>query len=226
MKYVASRWLPARISDNWDRLINGVIRSERPFVPSPLLVVATFVAIVRMNMPGIDTPGSFIPDASIFACYFMFFWLGTRLHVLREIVPDLQRTAGRRLLRAAMFALIYIIACIVWFDGLTKTGAAPYGAFVVAQAALSLAIWPLILGGAGLAERWITREIPLIRYLSNSAYWIYLTHLPLCIGIAVLLRETPFSAFTKCAITIGATMAVCLVTYEAVRNVIHAARTR
>ena len=222
MKYLAARLMPTSVSHRWNQLVNGVIRLERPFVPSPLLVVATFLVILHMKMPGIDTPGSFIPDMGIFACYFVFFWLGTRLHVLREILPELQNTAGRRLWRAAFFMLIYIIACIVWFDGLTKTGSAPYGAFIVAQAALSLAIWPLILGGAGLAERWISREIAPIRYLSDSAYWVYLMHLPLCIGIAVLLRQAPYSALTKCGITIGATIAVCLLTYEAARRVIPA----
>lgn len=212
--------VPARVRERWDGMVNGVLVSERPFRPSAVLVAATFVLLLPMSMPGIDTPGSFVPQPHIFACYYFFFWVGSRLFSAHNSGPDLLAHPERRLIRAGLAVGLYMIATVVWFESLTQTGAVHRWAMVVAQAALSFAIWPLILGGAALAERWITRDIPVIRFLSDSAYWVYLLHLPLCVGIAAALRDAPYSALTKCGLTIGITSAVCLATFQAVRAVV------
>lgn len=221
------RLIPADARARWDRWVNGALASERPFLPSPVLVAVTFVTLLPMSMPGIDTPGSFVPQPHIFGCYYFYFWVGARLFGAHTSTPDLLAHPERRLIRACLAVALYMIATVVWFESLTKTGTGLRWAVILAQAALSLAIWPLILGGAALAERWITRDIPVIRFLSDSAYWVYLLHLPLCVGIAAALRDAPYSALTKCGLTIGITTAVCLMTFQAVRAVVPtAARAR
>lgn len=212
--------MPASLRDRWERIVNGALASERAFLPSPLLVAVTFVLLLPMNMPGIDTPGSFVPEPHIFGCYYFYFWVGARLFGSHASTPDLLAHPERRLIRAGLGVGLYMIATVVWFESLPQTGTGLRWALFLAQAALSLTIWPLMLGGAAFAERWITRDIPVIRFLSDGAYWVYLLHLPLCVGIAAALRDAPYSALTKCGLTIGITTAVCLLTFQAVRSVV------
>jgi hypothetical protein len=223
LRSAGQRLMPADARERWDKLVNGALASERPFLPSPVLFGVTLVTLLPMSMPGIDTPGSFVPQPHIFACYYFFFWVGVRLFRAHESTPDLLAHPGRRLIRAGLGVALYMIATVVWFESMTRTGTGLRAAVIGAQAALSLTIWPLMLGGAAFAERWITRDIPVIRFLSDSAYWVYLLHLPLCVGIAAALRDAPYSALTKCGLTIGITMALCLMTFQAVRAVVPSA---
>lgn len=220
LRVASNRFLPERLCSWWDRRIDTVLLREGALIPGMLLTATTLFAVINMKMPSIDTPGSFVPNPTIFLCYLFFFWIGARLYALGGRLSELTAKSIRRLVRSGVFTLLFMIGCLVWFDALTKTGSGSRGAFLFAQLSFSLAIWPLILGSAGLAERFITREFPLVRYLSDSAYWVYVVHLPLCIAIAAALRHTPYSATTKCGITIGVTLAVCLATYEATKAIL------
>jgi glucans biosynthesis protein C len=74
-------------------------------------------------------------------------------------------------------------------------------------------LWSFSLVGfalVGLSER-----SRLLAYLADSAYWVYLLHLPLVFIIGALLYDAQLHALAKIAINITATTAVCLGTYEA-----------
>src|SRR5690606_489157 len=73
-------------------------------------------------------------------------------------------------------------------------------------------LWSFSLIGfalVGLAQRH-----RVLAYLADSAYWVYLIHLPLVILFGAMLYDAPLHAIAKMAISIAMTTAVCLASYE------------
>ena len=49
----------------------------------------------------------------------------------------------------------------------------------------------------GMFRSLLTRDNRTIRYVSDSAYWLYLAHLPLVLGTQVIVRDWPLPALVK-----------------------------
>ncbi len=57
--------------------------------------------------------------------------------------------------------------------------------------------WLMTFGLMGLFRRFWPAESPTMRYLSDSAYWLYLAHLPLIIAGQYVVRDWPLPALAK-----------------------------
>ncbi|WP_114854738.1 acyltransferase family protein [Brachybacterium sp. YJGR34] len=77
-----------------------------------------------------------------------------------------------------------------------------------------LAGWAWVYGLLGLAARVIRREIPAVRYLSDSSYWIYLLHFPLLLLVEVPLAQLALPIPVKLAITLAVVMTMLLLSYD------------
>lgn len=73
-------------------------------------------------------------------------------------------------------------------------------------------LWSFAL--IGLFLRHLQRPHALLGYLAESAYWVYLVHMPLTIGFGALLFGTPLPVGAKMALNIAATTAICLASYH------------
>jgi len=103
------------------------------------------------------------------------------------------------------------------------------GGLVEAQRAGQLSGWNLplciayVYNGAswlwsfafiGLFLRYLQGPHPVLGYLADSSYWVYLLHLPLTIGFGALLFGAPLPALAKMTLNVAATTAVCLASYH------------
>ncbi|MFQ3592719.1 MAG: acyltransferase family protein [Gemmataceae bacterium] len=71
--------------------------------------------------------------------------------------------------------------------------------------------WSAIFGWMGLFRVLMPGESFAIRFLSDSAYWLYLSHLPLVIWLQRTIRDWDYSAEVKfVGITIGSTLVLLL----------------
>ena len=52
-------------------------------------------------------------------------------------------------------------------------------------------MWSFILGILGLSVRCRRQESPRWRYLADSAYWVYIAHLPLVVWLQVWMADWP-----------------------------------
>lgn len=86
------------------------------------------------------------------------------------------------------------------------------GAVVAIPAAL--AGWAWVLGLLGLCARLVRREIPWVRYLADSSYWVYLLHFPLLLLVAVPLADLGLPVLVKLALSLGVVMVVLLLSYD------------
>ena len=62
----------------------------------------------------------------------------------------------------------------------------------------SLSCWVLCLAFIGLAHKYLNKKSTMVRYLADSAYWVYWIHLPVCFGLAKLGQQAEFlNSLTK-----------------------------
>ncbi len=76
------------------------------------------------------------------------------------------------------------------------------------------ASWLWSFAFIGLFLRYLQRPQPVLGYLADSSYWVYLLHLPLTIGFGALLFGAPLPALLKMVLNVAATTAVCLASYH------------
>jgi len=74
--------------------------------------------------------------------------------------------------------------------------------------------WLMTFGLMGLFRRLHPAESPTVRYLSDSAYWLYLAHVPLVIAAQYAVRDWPIPAVVKLLLLVAATTAVLLWSYQ------------
>jgi len=76
------------------------------------------------------------------------------------------------------------------------------------------ASWLWSFAFIGLFLRYLQHPHPVLGYLADSSYWVYLLHLPLTIGFGALLFGAPLPALAKMTLNVAATTAVCLASYH------------
>ncbi|MDE0188642.1 MAG: acyltransferase family protein, partial [bacterium] len=75
--------------------------------------------------------------------------------------------------------------------------------------------WGMCFGLMGLFRVLLPRERRGIRYLSDSAYWVYLVHLPLVVAAQMLVFDWDLFAGVKFLLICGVVTAVSLLSYQA-----------
>jgi Acyltransferase family len=79
--------------------------------------------------------------------------------------------------------------------------------------------WCCIVAILGFGRRWLTRDAPARAYLTEAVFPFYIVHQTTIIATDHALRSFDLPAWGEAALTIGATAASCLLTYEAVRRI-------
>ena len=180
-----------------------------------LLVPFTFLPQLRMGEWGAyptfgpDTSTALVPDFHVLAYYAVFFGFGALMYDRRNRAGELLvDTIGRHW--AVLLPLTVIIVLPIAL-GVTY---ADDPIWPVAAALQVTFTWAMIVGLMGLSRRFLAVERPGVRYLSDSAYWLYLMHLPLVIAGQDWVRDWDLPASLKFfGISLVAT-AILLASYQ------------
>jgi glucan biosynthesis protein C len=183
------------------------------------LVPVTAVTFAMMKVTeegpvfGADTSGGLLPLPGVLVHYAVFFAMGALLFE----VPDAIRGFSRRWIAAL------VAACVVFPLAAGFALGLPWSRVLVPNVGVHLVLactgqalyaWLASLAMLGLFARFVTAERASIRYLADSAYWLYLAHLPLVVAGQVLLRGLDWPPLVKfCVLTIVST-ALLLASYE------------
>ena len=79
---------------------------------------------------------------------------------------------------------------------------------------LSLFTWFLVLGCLGFFSKHLNRESRLVRYLSESSYWLYFVHILLVGILQILFLKWMMPAGAKFILTASAASGLSLLSYE------------
>lgn len=219
LTYAALRLAP-RLPQGLRRRIAGAFRllGERAWGFVVLALPLGFIG-AQYSFGILTVTGSFVPPLNEWLHHGLFYTFGYFLYLHRQSLLALYtRLAVRLSWAGALFCLVSL--------GLIKevqihpdtTG---FTFRVLAAWAYNAATWLWSFALIGLALRHLSRCSPVLQYMADSSYWVYLVHMLGTIGFGALLYGAPLPAEVKMLLNIVATTALGLVTYQMlVRNTI------
>ncbi len=163
---------------------------------------------------GPDTSMGIIPMPHVLGYYAVFFFFGA-LYFDSNDEDKALGSSWRWLLPATLLVVFplgleFATGRFGWRDQLLPrpyhhTAAVLFGAGYA---------WLMTIGSMGMFRSLLTRENRIIRYLSDSSYWMYLAHLPLVIAAQAIIRNWPIPAIPKLILFSGVMTVFLLFTYQ------------
>jgi peptidoglycan/LPS O-acetylase OafA/YrhL len=201
---IASR-IPERVSRRIDSAFAAIATTVTGALAMSLL---TAVTLLPMRTAGLDTSISLLPPVRVLVAYSVFFTFGWLLYRRRDIIEPM----------AARWKLpmgLGVLACAGYLAiTVGKVFSNPTVARMAGSMTAGVAIWMLIFGLVGAFVSRLSHPRPIVRYLADASYWMYIVHLPLAIGIPGLMAAWGAPAILKFAITLSATCAATIVSYH------------
>lgn len=198
------------------RALRGLGRGIRAAIASPLLGIALLAVPTALALwPQGDWTASsgaesFVPNLSTLAYDALFFGLGGALCAHRELVAAVRDSAWKW---AACAGVAMCLAAVLF----TLHNSPAYGSRVEVHASelliYSIATWTSVLALVGLAGRYLNRPRPALRYMADSAYWIYLSHMPAMVLVIALVSATTLGVGLQFALVMLGSLAFSLLTY-------------
>lgn len=198
---------------------------------APLLLAAP-TALCLYWQPSWLAPApseSFEPQLDLLAYYAIFFAAGWLLFA----TPGLRETIERGHLRYLAMAAVALPPALALYLLQSEPAIGTSKAFhALALLLLSISTWTLALGLLGLARRHGHAANPRLRYWTDAAYWIYLSHFVVMGALALAIAELPMPEALRIALLTGLTLALIFPAYRlfvrhtAIGRVLHGPRPR
>ena len=189
------------------RAVHGVLARHPAWLllGLPLLLVPALACVSAPH----PAPEGLLPQFWAIVFYGAFYALGTRLHGQADWL-DRARACTPWL--AAGSAVLYV--AFLWRLSVELPGATqPTASWVVAALEAFLSVWLTVLCLA-CGRRLLNRPSATLHYLAQSAYWTYLWHLPLLFALQFALMDSTLAWPLKFLLASGATLALCLLSYQ------------
>jgi peptidoglycan/LPS O-acetylase OafA/YrhL len=140
----------------------------------------------------------------------LFFGLGWRMYVHRDLLDAQSGGAWTHVLLG--LALLPLATWTKWNLLHGSPDALAWGLASGLSGTLMSAL--LVFGVMGVFLRHADDHSPLLRYLSDSSYWVYLAHMPAVVVLGGLLATTSLPASVKFWLAVAGTAAFTLATYS------------
>jgi len=199
--------LPALFPEHVRALLLRLFRSAVQSLLAPLLfAVPSFLAMLQMKTPWLETPPSFEPVLRIVIAYSIPFAFGWLLFLNPDLLWTLKRRAWLYTVFAVIASLAYLASLVVPMN--------LHVSFYVGRAGHSLALWLFIFGITGLFLRYLGGHSALWRYLCDSSYFLFIAHPPVIIAVQALLKDAPLPPLVKLALVFISTLVVLMPLYH------------
>jgi len=178
--------------------------------PAALLWTVPLTLLPQLFM-GLFTPGfgpdtslGLLPQPHVVAYYAIFFGYGAMLFLAEHRVENDVESVGRR------WRMLFPLALLVLFPVGLGTMQSP------ATTAMPQALyaWLMCFAAIGFFRWLVPVESRAWRYLSDSAYWLYLVHMPVVIVLQQATRHWPLPGTLKFLLVTTLATAILLVSYQ------------
>ncbi|MGJ8692730.1 MAG: acyltransferase family protein [Thalassotalea sp.] len=180
--------------------------------PVNILIAAipTAYCLWFMDNWGMDTPDkSLIPHIPVLLIYGGFFLLGWLMHRQSALIAYFSQLS----LGKFVLCILSIALCLILSKFEINVGH-EYYLLLKAGFKLSYAItmWSLVSVTLGICKFLFSEPNKYVRYVADSAYWLYLIHLPIVVWLQVAFAELPLHWSIKwfgiCTMTIVLSIAL------------------
>ncbi|MDG2221521.1 MAG: acyltransferase family protein [Rubripirellula sp.] len=173
------------------------------------IIPLTFVAQLMMVQTfGPDTAIGIVPWPPVLLYYAIFFGFGAMCYGR----PELESQWGAHWVRCLVMALMILPIGVMAIEWRNMTFW-PYHAIAALVAACY--VWLMSFGLIGLFQHFFASQNDRLRYLSDSAYWLYLLHLPLVQLLQSWMADWPVPSGLKLLAICSITTVSLLLCYEA-----------
>ncbi|MEZ0539282.1 acyltransferase family protein [Fibrella arboris] len=213
LRLVLDRLLAAATQKWWGGLVLGVL------LIGPTLTVTSWV--------GVDTPDhGFTPLLAPFSVYGLYFTVGWLFQRQPALIVALKRHWKLNLLFSLVVAggLTAFLLTTIYAHNAPPTAPAIDPAVVntflpVINALSAVATMTAVFAFIGLILRYFSHPSKRIRYLSDSAYWLYIAHLPVVVLFQILVAPLQIHWLLKLPLIFVPSFALLFLTYHyGVRN--------
>ena len=178
------------------------------------LFAGIFVSITCMffmNRWIVDNPITLVPDPPSFIHYFCFFLIGFFVYKSEKLLLSLKTHANKILMIGIVFGVFSIIPQL-WF---TKTDL-PYYIYIKSLAIIlsCSAIYFLTIGIWGYFSKLQIKDSKILRYLTDSSYWVYLSNMPFVVIFHILFIPLDIPIYVKFIFSFIGALTLSFLTYE------------
>ena len=174
---------------------------QKPVLRIFFFAGVTLILYVVLDVREVESSASFIPDWKTFVFYFQFYITGWILFKSKHLLDKMMNFDWlQTILGFIITSAIYMINESLSFE-----------VFVLLK---SISVWLFIFGITGLFIRYGSKHSSIMRYVSDSSYWVYLIHLPITLVIPGLIGSWTLPATIKFLIVLISTTVICFVTYH------------
>ena len=160
--------------------------------------------------------GSFIPNLPEIIHNGMFFVFGWAVYRNRDVLLE---QYARHCWKFALAGVLPYAGTSALLMALVKNPAAMPNVELLIAYLYGITGWLWSIALLGLFVRYLPTQNRVLRYLSDSSYWVFLVHMLGTIGFGALLYRVQVAGEIKMLLNIAATTLACLLTYHLfVRN--------
>lgn len=195
-------------------LLNRVPPMEKK-VPLPVviffIICLSFLTLCLFDTPYVYYSPGLFPKPSFMLYYGFFFYLGWQLHIRRIAYFEGVKKVG---VTCAVAGMALMVLCFYMSKNILVPEATGRGTLLLFKLIMSAATMLTSVGVLGIFMKWINAERPVIRYLSDSSYWVYLVHVAVVNAMQILLSGVTMWGPGKFLLTVLVSTVISLATYE------------
>src|SRR5271157_5617521 len=184
-----------------------------PWKPVLLAIPTTLILWSGHHYVGLDAimdrTNSFVVEPFRLLHNLVFFGVGLSLHQLRS---DFNRLSNLGWTYIAVSVPVFVCRASLIPADLAEPLQGPTAWALAASGALFT--WLITFGLLDLALRRLSRPQPVLAYLADSSYWVYLIHLPIIGLLQIDLYAVNAPATLKFTLVLTITAVLCLASYQ------------
>ena len=174
--------------------------------PLCLVFLIPLTFLVQRLMPdefGPMTAPGILPWPPLLIYYGVFFMFGALCYGRERFESIFSRS----------WPLLFVLALPSLIVGLALQSGDGKGTNLFSLCAVTFA-WSMVFGLIGLFRQFFSTESKLIRYVSDSSYWLYISHLPLMMFFQALVSPWQLSPYIKCLLICSWTLIPLILMYR------------